>query len=127
MNCPKCQAQMESVTFDKVTVDRCTSCKGIWFDANEQKQLFQAQGSEDIDIGDIRTGRKMDAVREINCPRCRVKMMEVEDVDQHHITFESCPECHGIFLDAGEFEDLKFYTFMDYWKGLFKHSKKKSK
>ena len=39
MNCPKCQAAMELITFEGVTVDRCTACKGIWFDANEQKLL----------------------------------------------------------------------------------------
>jgi uncharacterized protein len=125
MNCPKCQAPMEPVTLEGVTVDRCTACKGIWFDANEQKQLLKSSAGEDIDIGDARTGRKMDSIHDIQCPRCQVKMMETEDVDQHHITFELCPSCKGIFLDAGEFKDLKSYTFMDYWLGLFKHSKKK--
>jgi uncharacterized protein len=127
MNCPKCQAPMETATVNNITVDRCTACKGIWFDANEQKQLLKSAGGENIDIGDVHTGRKMDQVRDIKCPRCQIDMMETEDVDQHHITFEICPECKGIFLDAGEFKDLKTYTFMDYWLGLFKHTKKKKK
>jgi Zn-finger nucleic acid-binding protein len=29
------------------------------------------------------------------------------DAAQPHIWVESCPVCHGTFLDAGEFTDLK--------------------
>ncbi len=121
MNCPKCQSPMESVTFEGVTVDRCTGCKGIWFDEQEQLALQKTKGSQAIDIGDLRTGRKMDQIRDIKCPRCQSPMVEREDVDQHHITFEMCMNCKGVFLDAGEFTDLKDYTFADYVKGLFRH------
>ena len=52
MTCPKCNASMELVTYEGVTIDRCTQCKGIWFDANEQKWLKEKKGSEVIDNGD---------------------------------------------------------------------------
>ena len=125
MNCPKCQALMEAVSFDGVTVDRCTGCKGIWFDANEQKKLADAKGSEAIDTGDVNVGREMNEMTGVNCPRCQQPMVQMEDVDQHHITFEACQACKGMFLDAGEFKDLKNYTLLDYLKGLFKHKTKK--
>ncbi|MCK5194738.1 MAG: zf-TFIIB domain-containing protein, partial [Desulfobulbaceae bacterium] len=32
MNCPKCNAMMEKVEYHSIVVDRCTRCKGIWFD-----------------------------------------------------------------------------------------------
>jgi len=36
MECPKCKSAMEEVTYGRnMTVDRCTSCKGIWFDVGE--------------------------------------------------------------------------------------------
>jgi len=116
---------METVSFDNVTVDRCTGCKGIWFDANEQKQLKEKKGSESIDSGDIAMGKKMDKITDIECPRCHNKMIRMVDVDQHHIDYEACTTCYGIFLDAGEFKDLKNYTVSDYLKGLF-HRKKKA-
>jgi Zn-finger nucleic acid-binding protein len=125
MICPKCQSPMESVSFAGVTVDRCTGCQGIWFDARERNQLQQAKGSEVIDIGDARVGRKMDRITEIKCPRCDAPMTQVEDVDQHHITFEVCTACKGGFLDAGEFKDLKSYTLADYVRGLFRHKNAK--
>jgi Zn-finger nucleic acid-binding protein len=116
---------MEAVTFEDVTVDRCTGCKGIWFDAQEQNKLKGAKGSETIDIGDVLAGRKMNEITDIKCPRCQKPMTQMTDVDQHHITFEACATCQGIFLDAGEFTDLKSYTLVDYLRGLFKHKTKK--
>jgi uncharacterized protein len=127
MNCPKCQSPMEAVTFEGVTVDRCTGCKGIWFDAHEQNVLKKVKGAEAIDVGNIQTGRKMDQITDVQCPRCQTPMTQMEDVDQHHITFEMCTGCQGVFLDAGEFKDLKNYTLADYVRGLFRHKTDKRK
>ncbi len=124
MKCPKCNAAMELVTFEGVTVDRCTACKGIWFDANEQKLLKEKKGSEVIDTGDIATGKKMDKIHNIQCPRCHTPMIRMVDVDQHHIDYEACTVCYGIFLDAGEFKDLKDYTMSEYLRELFGAKKK---
>jgi Zn-finger nucleic acid-binding protein len=124
MNCPKCAAAMEPVTFEGVTVDRCTGCKGIWFDANEQRALKEKKGAEAIDIGDAATGRKMDKITDIQCPRCHTRMIRMVDVDQHHIDYEACTVCYGMFLDAGEFKDLKDFTVSEYLRGLFAPRKK---
>ena len=35
MNCPKCDSKMEIVSINVIKVDRCISCKGIWFDEHE--------------------------------------------------------------------------------------------
>src|SRR3954453_21105068 len=75
MQCPKCAAIMEQVTFDSVTVDRCTGCKGIWFEANEQKWLKEKKGSEAIDSGDAAVWKKMDKITNILCPRCHGPMI----------------------------------------------------
>jgi uncharacterized protein len=119
MNCPKCNAAMELVTFEGVTVDRCTACKGMWFDANEQKLLKEKKGSEAIDVGDVAVGKKMDKIHNIQCPRCHTPMIRMVDVDQHHIDYEACTVCYGIFLDAGEFKDLKDFTMSEYLRDLF--------
>jgi uncharacterized protein len=124
MNCPKCSAPMELVTFEDVTVDRCTSCNGIWFDANEQKWLKEKKGSEVVDSGDAAVGRKMDKITNYKCPRCHGAMIRMVDVDQHHIDYEACTVCYGIFLDAGEFKDLKDCTMSEYLQGLFGPQKK---
>ena len=126
MNCPKCNAPMELVTFDGVTVDRCTSCRGIWFDANEQKWLKEKKGSDAIDIGDAAVGKKMDKITNYQCPRCHGTMIRMVDVGQHHIDYEACTACFGIFLDAGEFRNLKDCNMSEYLQGLFGQRQKKA-
>lgn len=125
MQCPKCIAAMEEVTFDAVTVDRCTVCAGIWFDAGELKLLQNAKGAEKLDTGNASEGVKQNKITQIQCPRCNVPMKETVDTDQHHIHLETCPQCKGAWLDAGEFKDLKSYTIADYVRGLFKHKTKR--
>jgi uncharacterized protein len=119
MNCPKCNAPMELVTFADVTVDRCTSCRGIWFDAHEQKWLKEKKGSDIIDIGNAAVGKKMDKITDYRCPRCQGTMIRMVDAGPHHIDYEACSRCFGIFLDAGEFRDLKDLTISEYLQGLF--------
>ena len=43
-------------------------------------------------------------------------MKQESDEEQPHIVYESCPDGHGSFLDAGEFTDLVHKTFWDKFK-----------
>ena len=123
MNCPKCEARMEKVNFADVEVDRCTDCKGLWFDKLEQEKLKKIKGSEAIDIGDPRIGKEYDKIREIKCPACTEPMIERADLHQPHIHFESCPTCYGVFFDAGEFRDFKEETFLESLLHMFNRRK----
>ena len=114
MNCPKCDAAMESVTFQSVQVDRCTACGGIWFDASELEELKKIHGSEAIDTGDRETGQKMDPVRKVNCPVCHTPMIAMSDIHHPHLHYESCKVCYGAFFDAGEFHTYKKHGVLDF-------------
>lgn len=116
MNCPKCQSKMEKVTFADVEVDRCTHCKGIWFNMLERERLKSVKGSEAIDVGNPENGAGYDTVDRIDCPVCRTRMIRMVDKDQPHIRYESCGVCHGAFFDAGEFTDYKDRTLKDFFK-----------
>jgi Zn-finger nucleic acid-binding protein len=41
----------EEVAYRRIEIDRCTDCKGIWFDALEAEMLAAMAGSELIDVG----------------------------------------------------------------------------
>ena len=118
MNCPKCDSAMEKVTFNDVTVDRCTQCKGIWFDGVEHKDLKKMKGAEALDIGSPKVGQEYDAMRDVACPACGETMERLADKFQPHIHYEACPAGHGAFFDAGEFKDFKEETFGDFVKSL---------
>ena len=77
-----------------------------------------------LDIGSKSIGKKFDKVDDIQCPHCDVPMDKIVDPEQTHIWMEACPSCERIFLDAGEFTDLKYETFSDKIKNLLKGRRK---
>jgi len=107
---------MEQVVFEGIEIDRCTSCKGIWFDILEHEDLKKLKGSEVIDSGDPATGDEFNKIEDINCPKCKAKMIKLVDPKQTHIWYESCTICSGVFFDAGEFSDFKEETLWDHIK-----------
>ena len=40
MRCPKCGHEMKEETLEGVTIDRCSHCEGIFFDAGELDQVL---------------------------------------------------------------------------------------
>ncbi len=43
MKCPKCGEDMEEVELTGIKVDRCTYCKGLFFDRGELELLLECQ------------------------------------------------------------------------------------
>ncbi len=105
MLCPKCQHDMETLEHEGVEVDRCTNCKGIWFDIGESALLRNKNVAASIDIGDPAKGRQTNEIERYRCPRCDGGMMRMVDPQRAHIRYEECTSCRGSFFDAGEFAD----------------------
>lgn len=40
INCPCCQNRMNRILIDAIEIDTCSSCKGIWFDADEISKIL---------------------------------------------------------------------------------------
>ena len=118
MDCPKCASAMEKVRFQSIEVDRCTGCKGLWFDLMECEMLMEIDGSEAIDTGSSAVGQANNSKDRYDCPNCLSPMIRMVDKDQPHIWFEKCSDCSGTFLDAGEFRDLKDNTLIDFMQDL---------
>jgi hypothetical protein len=39
MRCPKCGEPLKARSFQKIEIDQCTGCNGIWLDAGEIDQV----------------------------------------------------------------------------------------
>jgi uncharacterized protein len=113
MNCPKCSAAMETIEIEKIQVDRCTGCHGLFFDALEAHKLKAVKGAEAIDIGAAAQERQPSSNDRIRCPRDTSPMIRIVDPKQPHIQLETCSVCQGMFFDAGEFSDWKNETLLD--------------
>ena len=126
MNCPKCKAEMELVQIYGIEIDRCTRCKGIWFDQLEQSQIKSARGSYKADIGHKAIGEHYNAIRDIQCPRCNLPMQEDElKRGRMPIQIEICPECQGSYFDAGEFRNFAEPTILEFAADLVSQLKQR--
>jgi uncharacterized protein len=124
MDCPRCQAQMETITHEQVEVDRCTGCGGLWFDLLEHEQLRDAGAAAQVDTGAPAGSPRVDDAAEISCPRCKAPLLHMVDAEQSHIWYESCRVCYGVFFDAGEFKDYSEKSISDIFRTLFKRERK---
>lgn len=119
MECPKCETAMEEKDLRTlqglVTYDQCTDCQGLWFDTGEAEKLKDTWRPDFIDSGDPERGKELNAIRDVDCPRCSKRMDKVTDPKQKHIQLEVCND-HGVFMDAGEFRDYKNETVADIWR-----------
>ena len=114
--CPKDHDTMETITVEDITIDRCPTCGGMWFDLGELRQLLEADGLEKEDL--LRKDKAhahVDVHRRIAicCPRDGFAMMQIHDATQRHIEYELCMQCGGIFLDSGELRDLDKFTLLE--------------
>jgi len=115
---------MEPVVYEGIEVDRCSNCKGIWFDMLEAEHLKELDHAETIDIGDPEVGKKYNKIDQIDCPRCGTQMIRMVDAGQPHIWYESCSVCYGLFFDAGEFTDYKEESILDFFGDLLGKDRK---
>jgi Zn-finger nucleic acid-binding protein len=96
---------MEKVSFEGIEVDRCTACRGLWFDVLEKEHLKELNGSEVIDTGE----KPADAAdpHRILCPVCKTLMITMSVMGHPALKYESCTVCFGAFFDAGEWREFK--------------------
>ena len=122
MDCPKCDSIMEAVTFNSITVDRCTQCLGIWFDKIEYKDLKKMKGADAIDTGPSKLGQEYDSMKNVRCAVCEDAMERVHASFQPHLHYEICRKGHGAFFDAGEFKEFaQEGSLADFVKSLALH------
>jgi hypothetical protein len=43
LRCPKCDGTLEGVVHDKIEIDVCNTCGGVWLDAGELEQLSKRE------------------------------------------------------------------------------------
>lgn len=43
MKCPKCGETLKERTFQKIVIDQCSGCHGIWLDAGELEQVAEKE------------------------------------------------------------------------------------
>jgi Zn-finger nucleic acid-binding protein len=106
MKCPKCKTEtLVEFLVEDVTVDRCPSCAGIWFDRQELSELLAEDARR---VAELRRSSENEAAEEIrgDCPRDASPLTRVYSSIDRSVILDACADCHGIWLDGGEFDKL---------------------
>ncbi len=110
MLCPACTNLLTEKTVSGVTLDTCENgCGGIWFDQFEFRKFDEAKepDAETLLSLKIRPGITVSDARH-DCPKCQgIKMMRHFSSTQKKVTMDECPNCAGVWLDAGELTQIR--------------------
>lgn len=106
MKCPKCQIEnLGEFSVEGVTVNRCPACDGVWFDAHELTELLAEDARHVSALLRSRVQDQADG-KKGQCPRDSAALLRVYSSIDKSVIIDACPECHGIWLDGGEFAKL---------------------
>ena len=110
-NCPRCGegVPLRQERIGAVVLDGCDACGGIWFDADELRQVIRSggSGSGSAEAEYVPGPAGAPAAREdASCPRCGVALYEFSYPHSPEIKLDACPQCKGIWVDDGELAAL---------------------
>ena len=109
MICPACRRPMLVVEYNKIELDYCNNCKGVWFDNVELDLLMKS-----LDLSeDALLLKNMMACPEAHtvekkrkCPHCNKNMKKVNVGAGKDILIDICYNGHGLWFDGGELPQL---------------------
>jgi len=109
MICPVCKSDMIVVEQNKIELDYCTSCHGVWFDSGELELLLESINLESTspflnNILNSTEARSSEKKRK--CPICNQKMKKTTIGPQDEILIDACWQGEGLWFDGGEVAHL---------------------
>ena len=103
--CSNCSNPLVIEVAHGVQIEACPACGGIWLGAEDLKTLVTGEPSvlEDLikAVPESIDHKHMGGSR-LLCPACDVLMEEYHYLYNSPILIHTCPDCHGIFVNADE-------------------------
>ena len=105
MYCPVCKEPMIVVEHEKIELDYCTTCLGVWFDAGELALLLE---SLDLEVGEFNIAdimalpEKRVTEEKRRCPVCGKNMRKASIGHTPEVIVDVCPIAEGLWFDGGE-------------------------
>ena len=109
MICPVCKRDMVDIEYNRIELDYCTNCRGVWFDAEELELLVEGMrlGESVLAVDNI-TGSQEPKIAEKKrkCPICGWKMGKATIGKESRIFIDVCRRGDGLWFDGGEVAQL---------------------
>jgi Zn-finger nucleic acid-binding protein len=109
MKCPIDKSDMIVVEHEKIELDYCLQCSGVWFDSGELELLAAVLGAEGANLSytELLTphSAKVTEARR-KCSICGRKMDKVWLGKEPKVLIDSCPLGDGLWFDSGELQQV---------------------
>jgi len=103
MRCPVCAVDMFVLEFERVEIDYCYACGGVWLDSGELTLIGKRAGA--LGGGLLAALESPEGARPRGkrpCPVCARAMQEVRTETEPPIVVDRCARGHGLWFDRGE-------------------------
>ncbi len=107
LSCPRCRKPLVPETVERVPVDRCLRCDGIWLDDGELETILATGPPPAAISGGIDAPPKAEAMEwELPCPKCEQIMHRFQYGATSGIVLDKC-EGHGLWFDFEELDRMR--------------------
>jgi len=109
MICPTCKSDMIVVEYNKIELDYCTDCQGVWFDSGELELLLESMNleSQNVFLSNILSSEEAESSeKKRKCPICGRKMKKTGIGQESGILIDVCQRGDGLWFDGGELGQL---------------------
>jgi Zn-finger nucleic acid-binding protein len=109
MICPTCRGVMIVVEQDKIELDYCPNCSGVWFDSGELELMLERMGLDGsvlpiTKVTDLPEAKSAEKKR--RCPICGRKMRKTNMGQEPKVLIDVCPKGDGLWFDGGEVRQI---------------------
>jgi Zn-finger nucleic acid-binding protein len=97
------------VEHEKIELDYCLNCSGVWFDAEELELLLEAMQLEGTSLSldnILSSPEAKSAEKKRNCPICSRKMKKATVGHEPAVLIDACPLGDGLWFDSREVGQL---------------------
>jgi hypothetical protein len=104
MLCPACSGvEMFVLEFERVELDYCPQCRGVWLDSGELELIGARAGVlQDGLLSALDKREQGTAGAKRPCPVCGKGLREVETDPPASVLVDRCPRGHGLWFDRDE-------------------------
>ena len=107
--CIKCSTVMKPRMVEDVEVDYCPSCRGLWLDRNEIRELAQKSDDKLLELRElVQEGAPDEPAASTVAPPCPACGGKLTLAAFGSIQMEHCSACDGVYLDRGELDKAMF-------------------
>lgn len=119
--CPRCRNDLDATVIDKILVDVCAPCGGVWLDHNAFETLVQGRKFSDLSKKlnipgyEVQPAKLKQSEKDelyVRCPICELFMHRRNYAKRSGIILDVCA-AHGIWFDANELSRVFNYRIVD--------------